>query len=236
MRIAIKRTAQFTALAILCLAMMGVGSCDKAKSAATAVNKYAEALSHFQDAEIKAHSLGKVDDATHRKIQEAVKAAAGAGKNLDAAILIANNGGDPSQYIDLATKSFGDMVVLIKANDPQTQQSLVVLVQLAGAQLKTAIVLIRQLHAAGVPPPPPSTPKPGIVITFLLLGAAVAGAAGSLDRILALLNLIATFEPIALDLVLKFAQSLKGKSTEEIVAMNEQLFGKVIATADAELK
>jgi hypothetical protein len=234
MKIAMKRSAQVAALTLMCLAMMAVGSCNKAHTAANAVNKYAEALSHFQDAEIKAHNAGRVDDATHRKILEAEKAAAVSGKNLDAAILIANQGGDASSFIDLADKGFTDLVAVIDAKDPQTQQELSTLANLAGALLKNAIVLIHQIKPSATPAP--VTPAPGLAFTFLIAGAAIAGATGSLAGILALLNLVATFEPIALDLVLKFAQSLKGKTTEEIVAMNEQLFGKVIATADAELE
>jgi len=246
----LKRVAMVAALFFVCVGLMGF-SCDKPKAAAVAVNKYAEALSHFQDAEIKWHDIGekavaacklrggaagecaklvKVDAATHHKILVAEKAAAQAGRNLNAAITLANNGGDPTLYVDAAQNTFDDLLAVVKADDPQAQQELTSLAGAAGALLKNAVSVIQAIKKADLNP---GGTFPGLA--FLFLGLTLAGATVSLGKVLELLNALVELEPIAFDLVLKLSRSLKGKTTEEVVAMNEAIFGKVEAVADAEL-
>lgn len=55
------------------------------------------------------------------------------------------------------------------------------------------------------------------------------------NAVINLLNLITKLEPIAFDLVAKLVTSLQGKTAEEVEAMNDALFDKIDATADAEL-
>lgn len=207
------------------LILLSGWSCQQAKSAAVAVNRYGESLSHFQDAEITAHTQGKVDDATHGKILNAEKVAAQAGHNLDAAISIANSGGDPGQYVDVAQKAYNDLIGLVNSTN---QQNLMVLGQAAGDLLKNAISLIQTIK------PQPKAPATWMFLSFGVLGFAAVGA--SLASVVQLLNLITALEPAAFDLIVKLAQSLQGKSTEEVLALNEQLFTKVETTADDELK
>jgi len=57
----------------------------------------------------------------------------------------------------------------------------------------------------------------------------------SVPQAIQLLQIAIELEPVAFDLVARFARSLKGKSTEEILAMNESLFSKVEQTANDEL-
>lgn len=56
-----------------------------------------------------------------------------------------------------------------------------------------------------------------------------------LTAIVSIINAAVVLEPIALNLILQLAQKLSGKSTEEVLAMNEAIFNKIIADADAEL-
>lgn len=208
------------------LILLSGWSCQQAKSAAVAVNRYGESLSHFQDAEITAHTQGKVDDDTHERILKAEKVAAQAGHNLDAAISIANSGGDPTQYVDVAQKAYNDLIGLVNSTN---QQNLIVLGQAAGDLLKNAISLIRTIK-----PQPKPAPGTWMFVSFGVLGFAAAGV--GLFQAIQLLTLITALEPVAFDLLLKLAQSLQGKSTEEVLALNEQLFTKVETTADEELK
>jgi hypothetical protein len=235
---------------------------------ANAVNKYANALSAFQDGEISLHNTTKLDnsvppqqvplisDATHVSIIHAEQAASKAGHDLDAAVGLANNGADPSQYVSLAQQSFDAMVTQINIGDVATQQKLMLLAQGAGDALKNAISLIQALRAAKAPagtpapaPAPAPTPAPANpapatntsqsghhlpLWAFLVLplgAAAFSSAAG----ILQLLTIITQLEPVAFQLILSFATSLKGKSEADIVALNEALFNKVDTTAAAEL-
>jgi hypothetical protein len=63
----------------------------------------------------------------------------------------------------------------------------------------------------------------------------MAAAGVGITQVVSLLNLAVQLEPVAFDLVTKLATSLKGKTTEEVLAMNEAIFSKVEATAQAEL-
>lgn len=225
---------------ILALVVLASGfACDTngVHRAAVAVNKYAESLSHFQDAEIVYYQDGgKIDDATHRSILGAEKLAAEAGKNLDKAITAAANGGDANQYIDLANSSFADMVTAIVVKDVNTRSELIALSNISSSLLKNAISLIQAIKP---PKPAPPTPAPPARSLYLSLSLAfmfgMATGAGTLTQILALLNAVALLEPVAFDLVLKLAQDLQGKTVDEVVAMNEAIFGKVTTVADAEI-
>jgi len=214
------------ALAVLCSGW----ACQQTKSAAVAANRYANALSDFQDAEITAHKDGKVDDATHVKIQSALKAAAEAGSNLDKAIEIAQNGGDPTQYVDLAVTTFNELDAVVQ---PTGNQGLATLSAALGDLLKNAVTLIQAIHGASVPAP--AKPSGGLALWLTLGGLGVFGMAIDLNGIIGLLTLITQLEPEAFDLIVKLATSLKGQTTEQVLALNEQLFGKVQQTADAEI-
>lgn len=228
MKKSIRYGAVVSLAAVLVLLTAGF-SCNQAKSAAVAVNRYAESLSHFQDAEITAHDAGSVDDATHRQILEAEKLAAKAGQELDTAIALANQGADYSQWIDNAQKTFDDLLAVVK---PTNKQDLVLLAEATGALLKNAISLIQAVHPAQAPAPAQHS---GTGLAMILMSLGVFGMAFSVSDALKLLTLITALEPAAVDLVLKLAQSLQGKSTDEVVAMNEALFGKVDTVADQEI-
>lgn len=205
-------------------------SCEQsAQSAATAVNKYAESLSHFQDAEIIAHTNKLVSDEDHRRILEGEKIASKAGQDLDAAIVLAGQGADTSAYIATAEKAFADLLDVVKSTN---QANLQLLAQAAGDVLQNAITLIQTIKPQKTAAIPVPHPLFGMGFLFLL-GMAAMG--GGITGAIALLNIASQLEPVGFDLVMKFADSLKGKSVDEIVAMNEKLFGKVDATADAEL-
>ena len=214
----------FTLLATF--ALLGASSCnDSAKTASVAVNKYANSLSSFQDAEIKMHDAGKVDDDMHREILKKEKMAATAGLALDKAIAIASSGGDYSAYIDSAEATFNDLVAQAKANDLQTQQELITYAATAGALLKNAVALIKAIQPA---------PKAPGAFWFMFLPL-MAAAALPFSKWFELLQIVSTLEPIAFELVTNLAKSLKGQTAEQVLALNERLFNKVTQTADAEL-
>lgn len=121
-----------------------------AKDAAVAVNRYAESLSHLQDAEIVAFNNGTIDGPTHGTILRAEKLASKAGRDLNSAIKIASAGGDVAQYTDAALKGYSDLVLALK---PTNNQSLIVLGNAAGDLLKNAITMIEQLKAQAKPSP-----------------------------------------------------------------------------------
>lgn len=257
-----KRTVKLgiatSGIAILCLIM--AACVVTAKDCANGVNKYANALSAFQDGAIKLHDQKLIADPVYVNILHAEKAASKAGRDLDAGIALAVKGADPKEYVTLAQAAFDDMLLqLDSVVDPATQDKLNLSAQLAGDALKNAISLIEALRASKptivqlVPHSPERPPDPGTpVVTNLstrsphslplwvfslpLIGlVAGAGVLAGVDATLKLLQVVVTLEPVAFDLILKFATSLKGKSEAEILAMNEQIFGKVDATADAEL-
>ena len=229
-----------SAITVACVMLAACPNNNQVKQAADAVNRYGTTLSSLQDAEIQLHSEGKVPDDLHVKILNAEKVAAKAGHDMDAGIEVASKGNDPSQYTDVASQTFQDLVNAIKLN-PQTQQGLQLAITTADAALKNAITMIQQLRASK---PSPATPAPtspsGLAIWLLVAGLFPMMAAGgdinvTIGGAVKLLNLIMELEPVAFDLIMKLATSLKGKTTEEILAMNEQLFTKVETTADAEL-
>lgn len=246
MRRTVKISIGVTLSAILCLALF---ACKvNTQQCAAAVNRYANALSTFQDAEIALHGSGQVTDVVHIKIIQGEQAASKAGHDLDAAINLASTGADPSQFVTLAQQSFDAMVAQINVGDPATQQKLILGANAAGDALKNAISLIEALRDANastkpspVTPASPSTP-PGaqskahglsMLWAFMLLpiGGIVLDAAG----IIALLQIAVQLEPEAFSLITNFATSLKGKSAADLIAMNETLFNKVDATAEAQL-
>lgn len=226
MRKTIRYGAWVSLAAALVLICAGFSCSTSVKSAAVGVNKYAESLSHLQDAEITAHNAGSVDDATHKQILEAEKLASKAGHELDTAIALAAQGADASQYVDAAQNTFNDLLDVI---NPTNKQELVLLAQASGALLKNAISLIHAIHPAPVKPSPAG-------LAFWMMGFGLIGmAAIDVNGVIQLLNLVVSLEPAAFDLVLKLTQSLQGQSTDQVLAMNEAIFGKVDATADAEL-
>lgn len=226
----LKRRAS-AVLALMCLVVLVAGfSCDKsAKSAAVAVNRYAESLSHFQDACMTAHGQGQIDDSTYRKILGAEKSAAIAGQHLDAAIAIASQGGDYSQYIAEANRSFADLMSAVNASN---KQDLILIAQGISSVLQNAITLIQQIKAQ-IPAKPAGAG--GLAFWLTMGGLPVLGMAVDANAVLRLLQLILALEPAAFDLVAKLTESLTGKTTEEVLAMNDTLFGKVVAEADQEL-
>jgi hypothetical protein len=236
MKITRRKSLLVVGVLAIALSLINASSCGtSAATAATAVNKYANSLSAVQDAEIKWHGLGKIDDVSHIKFQKDMKTASTAGKSLDAAITLAAQGADSSMYVTAAEKAFTDISADIHFSDPATQMELTTLVQAAGDLLQNSIALIHQIK--GNPSPiKPSPAAPGGLALFLGFGVMGFAAIGvGLSDAVKLLSLITTLEPIAFNLILQLAQSMKGKSVEEIVALNEQLFGKVNSTADAEI-
>lgn len=227
-----KRLAPICGLAVILALCLGASTCNKAHAAADANHKYAVSLDSFQQAEIKEHSNGKVDDALHIQIQEAVKAASESGKALDQGILLASKGADAGEYIQKASESFNQLSGLIKFKDPTTQQVLSDLVKASSDLLQNAITLIQQLRSENATKAPAPSGMAFFLLMFPLLGmAAVTGAGAAL----ALVGQILELEPIAFTLVANLVQNLKGKTTEEIVAMNEQIFSKISSTADSEI-
>lgn len=222
-----KRVKVVAGISLIIVAALILAACP-AKDAAVAVNRYGTSLSAFQDAVQTAHDQGAVDDVTYRKLLNDEKLAAKAGQDLDAAITIASQGGDYTEYITSAEASFGDLVNAIR---PTNSQGLLALAKASGDLLENAISLIRSIKGA-----PPSKPSPlGNSLAVWLLGLGVFGMAIQLPEVLQLLALASALEKPAFDLVVKLATSLKGQTTDQVLALNEQIFGKVEATADAEL-
>lgn len=235
-----RKQAGFVAVALLCLATT---ACKvTATDAATAVNKYAISLQGFHDAEQTLHETNKADgtpvvsDALHFEIIGAEQTAVKAGKSLDAAITVAANGGDVSSYITVAQNAYDDLISTVKA-DPDTLQALTLSIHVAGDALKNAISVLNALKNKTAAPLPTTSHNSGLAfalwVTFLLpMGLAAGGGIGGLvtaQNIVQLLQIVVAIEPVAFDLVLKLASSLKGKSTEEILAMNESIFDKLAA-------
>lgn len=75
---------------------------DKAKAAASGVQKYAQTLESFQRAVVIAHSDGYVNDALDREFQQDFVKAAQAGEDLDKGIVAVSQGQSPQAYIDAA--------------------------------------------------------------------------------------------------------------------------------------
>lgn len=241
-----KQAGFIAVIALLCLATT---ACKvTAVDAATAVNKYGVALQGFHDVEQTLHEQKKADgtavigDALHFQIIGVEKTAVQAGKALDAAITVAASGGDVADYISAAQKGYDDLVTTVKI-DPKTEQALSLSIHVAGDALKNAITVLNALRN-GTPAPAPTTSHNtglnlALWVTFLLpMGMAASG--GGLQglitaqNIVQLLQLVVAIEPAAFDLVMKLATSLKGKSTEEILAMNESIFSKLEAELEAE--
>lgn len=224
------------ALIIAVIVLLASTNCNtKAADCATAVNKYAIALQAFQQAEIKMHDAGRVSDFDHHNILVAEQAASRSGHALDAAISAANSGGDPQQYIDIATQTFSAMLSEIRGTDVDANTQLIAEANLAGDALKNAITLIQALKAQH----PTKTSNAGYlrlwVALFLpLFGFAAIGGL-SANQAIQLLQIATELEPIAFDLIVKLAQSMKGKSAEEIVAMSESIFNQVDQTAQDQL-
>ncbi len=219
-------TLAIGALLATCIVLSACPTSNAVQNASNAVNKYASTLSAFQDAEITLHNSAKISDSTHHSILEAELVAAKAGHELDAAIAVASHGNDPSQYIDVATQAFSAMEATVNG-DSVSKQELTLTVEAAGAALKNAITLINALR---------SKPVPATWLWALCL-LPLMGMAATIDatQVIQLLQIAIQLEPVAFDLITKFATSLKGKTTEEILAMNESLFSKVEQTAQDEL-
>lgn len=227
------------------LAMCVVLSACKVTSdqVAAGVNKYALSLQAFQQAELDLHGSqpSVVPDVVHYKIVELEITAAKAGHDLDAAIQVASTGGDISQYIDVANKTFDDVLQVLKLA-PDADQKMQTAAQAASDALKNAISLIQALkaeHPSPAPTPAPTgqnhVPLTLLFAFFMPLMAAGASGLVSAANIVTLLQVILQLEPIAFDLILKLATSLKGKTAAEILAMNESIFTSVETIAEAEL-
>lgn len=233
----LKLTFAVVPLIVACIILSACPTSNAVQDASNAVNKYANTLSAFQDAEITLHNSAKISDSTHHSILEAELVAAKAGHELDAAIAVASHGNDPSQYIDVATQAFTAMEATVNG-DSTSKQELSLTVEAAGAALKNAITLINSLRSSK---PSPSVPKADNQLNYSWLWALgllpLMGMAATFDgaQVIQLLQILLQLEPVAFDLITKFATSLKGKTTEEILAMNESLFSKVEQTAQDEL-
>lgn len=239
MKVVLIRSGLAASVVAACIAIAACPNNDQVKSAAAAVNRYGTTLSSLQDAEIQLHTAGKVPEAVHAKILQSEIVAAKAGHALDAGIGVASKGNDPSAYIDAAQGSFDDMLTAIKM-DPNTAQGLELAVNTASSALKNAVTMIQQLKASKPSPstpaaPPASAPPSAVWLLLGLIFPMMAAAGVGVTQVVSLLNLIVQLEPVAFDLVTKLATSLKGKTTEEVLAMNEQIFSKVEMTAQAEL-
>lgn len=227
-----KKLAVRTSVLVLLVAVVAFTAACPAKDAAVAVNKYANSLSALQDGEITVYDAGKVDPKFHIMFQKSLKIAKGAGAALDQCILLANKGGDSGPCIASAQHAYDELVSVVAMSN---QQDLVLLGQAAGAALQNAISLVQSIH------PTKPAPTSAFWLGFGLLGmaslSAGVGAAGGLSLASAaqLLTLVVGLEPVAFQLLLQLAQSLKDKSVEEVVAMSEKIFGKIDATADAEI-
>lgn len=225
-------------IVVLCLIL---SACPvTSQNCAAAVNRYANTLDAVANGAKTLHDEGKVNDNQYRQVLEGEKAAITSGKELDQAILLADTGADPSKYVDLAQKSYDDLKVYVGA-DPVTKASLDAVVKTAGAALDNAITLIRTLRdnkaAAGAVKTGSNKPSPRIPWAFYmpLFGMAAIGALGGIAKAAQLLSLVADLEPIAFNLIVNFATSLKGKTTQELVTMNEAMFAKTEALVDSEL-
>src|SRR6185312_331103 len=134
----IKTSLMVVAIAAICLALAACPNQDAVKSASAAVNKYANALSAFQDAEIKLHDAGKVRDAQHKEILDAELYASKAGRSLDAAIAVAAKGNDPKAYIDVAEKAANDLIRAV-GSDANTYEHLQLTITGVSDALQNAI-------------------------------------------------------------------------------------------------
>jgi hypothetical protein len=213
-------------------------ACNQAKTAAVAVNKYGTALQGIQAAEIHRHDAGTIDNETHIKFQQALKVAAETGQDLDKAIAAAETGGQPGAYVDAATAAFNQIMALIQFKDADTQKELSALAQAADDILKNAISLIQTIKGKTVASVPIHHPNSNPLALWLMaLGVfPMMAAAGGVAGAISILNAVLDLEPFAVDLVIKLAQSLKGQTADQVLAMNEQIFGSVESTADAEIK
>lgn len=231
---AITLVVGIAAIVMLCA---GMTDCTGAKSASVAVNRYYESLKHVQQAEIAVHEAKKIEDGQHVTIQKAIKLASQAGRKLDTAIALAAQGADYEAYIDEANKTFDEAIALVK---PLNANDLTLAVDTATSLLKNAISSIRAIKAQTQGQPAPAKPSPGLAfwLAFPVLGLAAGAGAGGLAlgaAVLQWLGLAVQLEPYAFDLALKFATSLKGKTLEEVQALNLKLADDIEATADAEI-
>lgn len=219
-------------LSVLLLAVITFAACP-AKDAANAVNKYADALDALQKAEITLHDNKTVSNDFHVRFQRAIKLAAQSGVNLDQAILIADKGGDPSGYVDVADSSFEQVLALV---NPSNQDTLVTLGKVASDALKNAISLVEAIKPQPPAPAPSQPSSGGMALLIAICGGGLFGTVlVSTDGIISLLQAVVQLEPIAFDLIVKLAQSLKGKSVEEITALSDKLFANIEQTADDQI-
>jgi len=236
----LKKRVVIPSIVVLAILSMGFACAVSTHDAADAVNKYANSLQAFHDSESKLHTTAKADgtpiigDATHFKILQAEQLAVKAGHDLDAAIAVADKGGDIAQYVTVAQTSLDELIGIVKT-DPVASQQLQLVVDSASAALKNAISIIEALRNKS-PAPSANWLLASFMLVGLVTGAGAAGGAGlTASSIVTLLQLIIGMEPIAFDLILKFATSLKGKTTAEILALNEGIFNDLDAVIAAEL-
>jgi Xaa-Pro aminopeptidase len=152
-KVTFRRRIALTALLVGLIVIASGFSCQQAKSAAVMVNRYAESLSTFQDVAIKEHDLKRISDQNYANLLKSEKEASHAGRDLDKAIELANNGADFSQYVDAAQVSFNDMAGLIGgAKDPEAVAALQAAAAISAGLLKDAIILIKQVKPAPLAP------------------------------------------------------------------------------------
>lgn len=226
------KVASIGATVGLALLLMAAASCDHVQAAAQAANKYDNALKAFVHSEIVLHDQGKISDATHVEMLNAEKLGSKAGHDIDSALLLAAKGSDASSYIDLAEQDF-DAFAMAVAKDPATKDALTSAANVVGDALKNTLSLIKQIKTTSQNRSPSKLP---FAMLLPLMGfAAVGGAVAGVAKVAQLLTLITSLEPVAFDAILAFATSLKGKTTEEIVAMNESILSDVDTTIQQQL-
>jgi hypothetical protein len=237
-KLTFRRRIALTALLVGLIVIASGFSCQKAKTAAVAVDRYADSLSTFQDVAKQQHDKGRINDQNYANLLKSEKEASHAGRDLDQAILLANNGASFSQQVDAAQLAFNDMAGLIGGvKNPEAVAALQAAVAISAGLLKDAILLIQQ-----VKPPAPGAPVKAPAAMWLMGLGLIGMAAGAGDGVsagilvaLGILKEIAELEPIGLQAVLNFTRSLKGMTTEEVIALTESKFDKIDKTADDEL-
>lgn len=221
--------------------IIAVATACPARDAAVAINKYGNTLEALQKGEVVAYKAvpPRVSDVDHIKIQSAIKVASSVGHALDQCALTASKGGDTAPCVAKAQATYNEVIALVVSTH---QDDLIALGNAAGAALQNAISVIQSIHAQPVKPisetaPSPNRPTSGLALWlgFGMLGIVATGAGSLPSGVVQLLNLIIGLEPVGFDLLLKLADKLQGKTPEEIVAMNEDIFNRIDTTADAEI-
>lgn len=193
-----------------------------------AVNKYLNTLTAVQKGEIVAHNDKEVDDTFHIQFQQYMKVGFTTGGDLDRCAAIQVQGNDSADCIDAAQEAFNNISAAVNSKSNPKLQALA---SVAGAALKNAITVIRGLKSQ----PPPAKPSPSSGFAFWLMGLGLLGLVVDVDAVANLLKLVADEEPVFFEWITNMIKGNKGKSAEELRAMNQTLIQQGIATADAEI-